>query len=62
MKHNHGYHSEHGVSYLKVAVLGAADWPSTFIVKIIASSELFLYDVAPVTPGVAVDLSHIPHR
>ncbi|MGC6745601.1 hypothetical protein ACP0HM_19310 [Escherichia coli] len=25
-----------------------------------SGSELSLYDIAPVTPGVAVDLSHIP--
>lgn len=50
---------------LKVAVLGAAGGIGQALSLLLknqlpAGSELFLYDVAPVTPGVAVDLSHIP--
>ncbi|MDD6178081.1 MAG: malate dehydrogenase [Ruminobacter sp.] len=50
---------------MKVAVLGAAGGigqPLSLILKsrLPAGSELALYDVAPFTPGVAVDLSHIP--
>ncbi|WP_459591880.1 lactate/malate family dehydrogenase, partial [Enterobacter asburiae] len=33
-------------------------WPPT--PQLPSGSELSLYDIAPVTPGVAVDLSHIP--
>lgn len=50
---------------MKVAVLGAAGGigqPLSLILKtsLPAGSQLSLYDVAPVTPGVAKDLSHIP--
>ena len=50
---------------MKVAVLGAAGGigqPLSLLLKnqLPAGSELALYDVAPFTPGVAVDLSHIP--
>lgn len=50
---------------MKVAVLGAAGGigqPLSLLLKtqLPAGSELSLYDVAPVTPGVAKDLSHIP--
>lgn len=50
---------------MKVAVLGAAGGigqPLSMILKnsLPAGSKLGLYDVAPFTPGVAVDLSHIP--
>ncbi len=50
---------------MKVAVLGAAGGigqPLSLILKtqLPAGSALSLYDVAPFTPGVAVDLSHIP--
>ncbi|MCR5085479.1 MAG: malate dehydrogenase [Succinivibrionaceae bacterium] len=50
---------------MKVAVLGAAGGigqPLSMILKnqLPAGSLLSLYDVAPVTPGVAKDLSHIP--
>jgi malate dehydrogenase len=50
---------------MKVAVLGAAGGigqPLSLLLKLMlpAGSELNLYDVSPVTPGVAVDLSHIP--
>jgi malate dehydrogenase len=50
---------------MKVAVLGAAGGigqPLSLLLKLTlpAGSELNLYDVSPVTPGVAVDLSHIP--
>ncbi len=50
---------------MKVAVLGAAGGigqPLSMILKnqLPAGSELSLYDVAPFTPGVAKDLSHIP--
>ncbi len=50
---------------MKVAVLGAAGGigqPLSLLLKLQlpAGSELSLYDVAPFTPGVAVDLSHIP--
>ncbi len=50
---------------LKVAVLGAAGGIGQALSLLLknqlpATSELCLYDVAPVTPGVAVDLSHIP--
>lgn len=50
---------------MKVAVLGAAGGigqPLSMILKnnLPAGSSLSLYDVAPFTPGVAKDLSHIP--
>src|SRR5574344_274912 len=50
---------------MKIAVLGAAGGigqPLSLILKnkLPAGSDLALYDVAPFTPGVAVDLSHIP--
>jgi len=50
---------------MKVCVLGAAGGigqPLSLLLKLQlpAGSELALYDVAPFTPGVAVDLSHIP--
>ena len=50
---------------MKIAVLGAAGGigqPLSLLLKnkLPAGSDLALYDVAPFTPGVAVDLSHIP--
>ncbi len=50
---------------MKVTVLGAAGGigqPLSLILKnnLPAGSSLSLYDVNPATPGVAVDLSHIP--
>lgn len=50
---------------MKVAVLGAAGGIGQALslllkMQLPAGSELALYDVAPVVPGVAVDLSHIP--
>ncbi len=50
---------------MKIAVLGAAGGigqPLGLLLKtkLPAGSELSLYDIAPLTPGVAVDLSHIP--
>lgn len=50
---------------MKVAVLGAAGGigqPLSMILKnqLPSGSSLALYDVAPFTPGVAKDLSHIP--
>ena len=50
---------------MKVCVLGAAGGigqPLSLLLKLQlpAGSQLSLYDVAPFTPGVAVDLSHIP--
>ena len=50
---------------MKVCVLGAAGGigqPLSLLLKLQlpAGSELSLYDVASFTPGVAVDLSHIP--
>lgn len=50
---------------MKVCVLGAAGGigqPLSLLLKLKlpVGSELSLYDVAPFTPGVAVDLSHIP--
>ncbi|WP_108651745.1 malate dehydrogenase [Dongshaea marina] len=50
---------------MKVAVLGAAGGIGQALSLLLknqlpAGSELRLYDIAPVTPGVAVDLSHIP--
>lgn len=52
---------------MKIAVLGAAGGigqPLSLLLKnsLPAGSELALYDVAPFTPGVAVDLSHIPSQ
>jgi len=50
---------------MKVAVLGAAGGIGQALSLLLktqlpAGSALSLYDVAPVVPGVAVDLSHIP--
>ncbi|QDF68024.1 malate dehydrogenase [Shewanella sp. SNU WT4] len=50
---------------MKVAVLGAAGGIGQALALLLktqlpAGSSLSLYDIAPVTPGVAVDLSHIP--
>ncbi|MEK0159360.1 malate dehydrogenase [Pseudoalteromonas piscicida] len=50
---------------MKVAVLGAAGGIGQALSLLLknglpAGSELALYDVAPIVPGVAVDLSHIP--
>jgi malate dehydrogenase len=50
---------------MKVAVLGAAGGIGQALglllkTQLPAGSELSLYDIAPVTPGVAADLSHIP--
>jgi malate dehydrogenase len=50
---------------MKVAVLGAAGGIGQALSLLLktqlpAGSELALYDVSPVVPGVAVDLSHIP--
>ena len=50
---------------MKIAVLGAAGSIGQALslllkIQLPAGSELALYDVAPVVPGVAVDLSHIP--
>ncbi|TCP95817.1 malate dehydrogenase (NAD) [Cricetibacter osteomyelitidis] len=50
---------------MKVAVLGAAGGIGQALslllkLQLPAGSELSLYDVAPVTPGVAKDVSHIP--
>lgn len=50
---------------MKVTVLGAAGGigqPLSLLLKnqLPAGTELALNDIAPVTPGVAVDLSHIP--
>jgi malate dehydrogenase len=50
---------------MKVAVLGAAGGICQALglllkTQLHAGSELSLYDIAPVTPGVAADLSHIP--
>jgi malate dehydrogenase len=50
---------------MKVSVLGAAGGIGQALSLLLktqlpAGSELSLYDVAPVVPGVAVDLSHIP--
>lgn len=52
---------------MKVAVLGAAGGIGQALALLLktqlpAESELSIYDIAPVTPGVAVDLSHIPTR
>ncbi|SFC16996.1 malate dehydrogenase [Pragia fontium] len=50
---------------MKITVLGAAGGIGQALALLLktqlpANSELALYDIAPVTPGVAVDLSHIP--
>lgn len=50
---------------MKVTVLGAAGGIGQALALLLklhlpAGSSLALYDIAPVTPGVAVDLSHIP--
>lgn len=50
---------------MKVAVLGAAGGIGQALalllkIELPEESELSIYDIAPVTPGVAVDLSHIP--
>lgn len=50
---------------MKVAVLGAAGGIGQALALLLklqlpAETELSLYDIAPVTPGVAVDISHIP--
>ncbi|RCU49937.1 MULTISPECIES: malate dehydrogenase [Corallincola] len=50
---------------MKVAVLGAAGGIGQALSLLLktqlpAGSELALFDIAPVTPGVAKDLSHIP--
>ncbi len=50
---------------MKVAVLGAAGGigqPLALLLKLKLpkGAELSLYDIAPVTPGVAADISHIP--
>ncbi|GLS82371.1 malate dehydrogenase [Paraferrimonas haliotis] len=50
---------------MKVAVLGAAGGIGQALALLLKNrlpkgSELALYDIAPVTPGVAADLSHIP--
>ncbi|GAA4884199.1 malate dehydrogenase [Ferrimonas pelagia] len=50
---------------MKVAVLGAAGGIGQALALLLklnlpAGSKLSLYDIAPVTPGVAADISHIP--
>lgn len=50
---------------MKIAVLGAAGGIGQALALLLktqlpSGSELALYDIAPVTPGVAMDLSHIP--
>ncbi len=50
---------------MKIAVLGAAGGIGQALALLLklhlpAGSELALYDIAPVTPGVAADISHIP--
>ncbi|OOF66932.1 malate dehydrogenase [Rodentibacter sp. Ppn85] len=50
---------------MKVAVLGAAGGIGQALALLLklqlpAETELSLYDIAPVTPGVAADVSHIP--
>lgn len=50
---------------MKIAILGAAGGIGQALglllkTQLPAGSELSLYDIAPLTPGVAIDLSHIP--
>ena len=50
---------------MKVAVIGAAGGIGQALALLLknrlpAGTDLALYDIAPVTPGVAADLSHIP--
>ncbi len=50
---------------MKIALLGAAGGIGQALglilkIQLPAGSDLSLYDIAPVTPGVAADLSHIP--
>ncbi|MDH2925157.1 malate dehydrogenase (NAD) [Nicoletella semolina] len=50
---------------MKVTVLGAAGGIGQALALLLklqlpAGTDLALYDIAPVTPGVAVDISHIP--
>ena len=50
---------------MKVAVLGAAGGIGQALALLLKTqlpngTELSLYDIAPVTPGIAADLSHIP--
>lgn len=50
---------------MKIAVIGAAGGIGQALALLLknhlpAGSDLALYDIAPVTPGVACDLSHIP--
>ena len=50
---------------MKVAILGAAGGIGQALAlllktQLLNGTELSLYDIAPVTPGVAADLSHIP--
>ncbi|QIA76105.1 malate dehydrogenase [Rodentibacter caecimuris] len=50
---------------MKVAVLGAAGGIGQALALLLklqlpAGTELSLYDIAPITPGVAADVSHIP--
>jgi len=50
---------------MKIAILGAAGGIGQALglllkTQLPTGSELSLYDIAPLTPGVAVDLSHIP--
>lgn len=50
---------------MKIAILGAAGGIGQALALLLknqlpSNSELALYDIAPVTPGVAADLSHIP--
>ncbi|MEY4922421.1 MAG: malate dehydrogenase, NAD-dependent [Pseudomonadota bacterium] len=50
---------------MKVAVLGAAGGIGQALALLLktqlpSGSDLSLYDIAPLTPGIAVDLSHIP--
>ena len=52
---------------MKVTILGAAGGIGQVLSLLLknqlpAGSELSLYDIAPVIPGVAMDLSHIPTR